>query len=138
MTRADFTVAECGRQFVHRVGDVDARAQQVGDPQRQAVDEDDVARLRRRNDRVGEVDRFLDRREPRCTLRLVRADAVAHLVVERRRRGEIGRALAQPHRQPLREPRLAGSRTAQNQDVPQAHDRLPAVRRPRESGSDRG
>ena len=48
MTRVVSISRQRRRQIVHRGGDVDVGAEQIGDPQRQAVDEDDVVLRPRR------------------------------------------------------------------------------------------
>ena len=94
-------------QAIHRLRHVDIGDDHVGDPQRQAVDEDSVVRPRRFGQGAAQFERLFDGGEGAAALLLVGADPLAQFVVERFGGGEIGRALARAHGEPLGEPGFA-------------------------------
>ena len=86
----------------------------VGQPQRQAVDQDRPA-VRQRRERAGEIERRVDGRPALAAPRPVQRDALAHLVVIGLRRGDIGPRRRQRRDQLLGMRALAGARTAENE-----------------------
>jgi hypothetical protein len=91
--------------------------EQVGSPEREAVDDDGAIRLHR-GERTTEIECLLDRRPPRRPLGPVATDTLGHLLVERSRGRDQRRRLAG---EPLSQLRLAASRAAEQHH--QRHDR---------------
>ncbi len=89
--------------------------QQIGDPQGQAVDQDDVMVVSRLEDGMGQVDGLLDCGEAHSPARLVAGHPVAHFPIENVRCGKIGRARASVQRQAFGKCGLTRARAAQNQ-----------------------
>ncbi len=95
-------------------GHILVRDQQIGDPERQAVDEDDVVLGCSRFDSCCKRQRLFERLEALVALLLVHLDPLPHLVVERLRGREVERSVAGAHGQLLGKTGLAGASPAQN------------------------
>ena len=106
-------LATVQRRLQHRgrARDVLVREHQVRQPQRQTIDQN---RPRPRLiERIGELDRRLDRVPPQLTPSLMLGDARAHFVVERLRRRDINPGRAGLGKKLLGMPAFAGTRAAE-------------------------
>lgn len=111
-------IARCPHQpFAEQsrfVLDVPFSFEQVGQPEREAIDENDIARATFPVQHTDKVDGFLNR-APACrTVLLMTQDASGHFIVPRFSRREIDARIARRFSQHLRASALARTRSAKN------------------------